>query len=1176
VKPSLWIFSLILLTATVSAGETYVFERMWPTLQQPWYFDRPGDVAVDSNGYIYVADFDKWRIAKLAPDGQFITEWRNGGSEDSQYLFATSIAIDNNDKVCVVDSENNRVQVYSTTGQFITEWGSEGSGDGEFSRPAGIAVDSSGNVYVMDRGNRRVQKFGSSGQFITKWGSEGEGDGQFKFDYDNYHTQGPIAVDSNGNVYVGDTSNHRIQKFTSDGQFLTKWGSDGSSDGEFQNISGLEVDASGNVYVADAWNDTISIFSNNGDFIRKWQAGGISISGLAMIGVDQILVTDIQQNEITKFTLNGVVVSTWGSGSSDIGKFYRPTGITVDNLGNIYVADTNNDRIQKFDANGLFVRMWSAERPAGITMSSNGDLYVASFYDHVSRFTSDGELVTRWGSSGSGEGEFNGPYDVAVDYSGNVYVAEEANHRIQKFTSNGQYLKSWGTLGTGDGQFGDPNGPTGIAVDTQGNVYASDPHNNRIQKFTSNGEFITQWGTQGSGAGEFNAPYDVSIDGSGNIYVADMGNDRIQKLSSTGTFVTEWGGFGIDPGQMFAPLSVHVSSDGTKVYVVENSHSRIQVFTTGDTNGGDSGGGGSDGGDGDGTTTTVSKAIIVAGGGPFTGNNIWDATSMCANYAYRALTYQGYTKDTIYYLSADTDLDLDGNGIADDVDADATNSNFQNGITSWAQDANDLFIYMVDHGGQYTFRMGSTELLQASDLDDWLDDIQDTIPGEVTLVYDACRSGSFLSLLDPPTGKERIIATSTAANEEAIFGSQGTISFSYLFWGRMFNGDSFYNSFVNATNSLGVTYHQSPQLEGNGNGIGNERADQEAARLVKIGNETRTGGDIPVIGSVSPEQTLDSGSSAVIYAADVIDADGISRVWAVITPPGYASSSPDVPVTDLPTLDLNSVGNNRYEATYTNFTTAGTYNIAVYAADRGGVISMSKSTKVTVPGSGGATEPYPVWVTALTTTATGNLQAGDSVTFITSGLNSEQGSISYKFFCHPDYGTPQYDSLDNNWVTMQEFSATSSCTYTFSDAGNHVVVAWAVSDPSNIPAALPIIGTTLAVGNEAESVNFSGLTTNITSIPQVDDSIIYIANAVSSSGGQLYYKFFYHPDYGTADYDSLDDNWVTMQEFSTSNSCTYSFSTAGSYVVVVWVVFDPNNLPDPVPLIGATISVSSP
>ena len=105
-------------------------------------------------------------------------------------------------------------------------FGHGGKGAGEFSVPHSIVFDSLGNMYVTDNSNNRVQKFTSNGTFITKWGSHGKGDGQFL---------GPegIDVDSGGNIYVADTGNSRIQKFTSNGTFITKWGSHGKGDGQF-------------------------------------------------------------------------------------------------------------------------------------------------------------------------------------------------------------------------------------------------------------------------------------------------------------------------------------------------------------------------------------------------------------------------------------------------------------------------------------------------------------------------------------------------------------------------------------------------------------------------------------------------------------------------------------------------------------------------------------------------------------------------------------------------------------------------------------------------------------------------------------------------------------------------------------------------------------------------------
>jgi DNA-binding beta-propeller fold protein YncE len=136
--------------------EIYEYERMWPVLEQPWYFDYPEGVAVDSSGNVYIAD-----------------------------------------------ANNNRIQKFTSTGQFITKWGSSGSGDGEFYYPCGIAADSRGYVYVVDRSNARIQKFTSDGKFITKWGSGGSDDGEFLNPYG-------VAVDMSGDVYVADIYNFRI------------------------------------------------------------------------------------------------------------------------------------------------------------------------------------------------------------------------------------------------------------------------------------------------------------------------------------------------------------------------------------------------------------------------------------------------------------------------------------------------------------------------------------------------------------------------------------------------------------------------------------------------------------------------------------------------------------------------------------------------------------------------------------------------------------------------------------------------------------------------------------------------------------------------------------------------------------------------------------------------------
>ena len=146
---------------------------------------------------------------------------------------------------------------------------------------------------------------------------------------------------------------------------------------------------------------------------------------------------------------------------------------------------------------------------------------------------------------------FSFPCGVAVDGSGNVYVADTHNHRIQKFTSSGVFLAKWGSEGSGNGQF---SYPSGVAVDGSGNVYVADTINDRIQKFSSEGVFLAKWGSSGSGDGQFSGPQGVAVDGSGNVYVADTGNNRIQKFSPDGVFLAKWGSSGSGDGQFSGPL----------------------------------------------------------------------------------------------------------------------------------------------------------------------------------------------------------------------------------------------------------------------------------------------------------------------------------------------------------------------------------------------------------------------------------------------------------------------------------------------------------------------------------------------------------------------------------------------------------------------------------------------
>ncbi len=303
----------------------------------------------------------------------------------------------------VAEDEYSKKTVQLTATQTF---GTEGTGNGEFEFPRNVAVDSQGNYYVVDSENARIEKFDSSGKFLLAWGSKSPDNPPYP--NGTFNQPWGIAVDKSGNVYVADTWNYRIQKFDSNGKFLTTWGSNGDTRGDVQSIPtqfygprAIVIDAQGNVYVTDTGN-----------------------------------------KRVLKFDANGQPLGQYGGAGAENGKFQEPVGIGVDSQGNFYVADTWNQRIQKFDANFNFVTQWPVEA---------------------------------WDS----QSIVNKPY-LAVSPDGNVFVTDPEGSRIIKFSSTGQLLAVWGTRGTDLSSF---NLPTGITFDAQGNLIVADSGNNRIMVF---------------------------------------------------------------------------------------------------------------------------------------------------------------------------------------------------------------------------------------------------------------------------------------------------------------------------------------------------------------------------------------------------------------------------------------------------------------------------------------------------------------------------------------------------------------------------------------------------------------------------------------------------------------------------------------------------------------------
>ena len=200
---------------------------------------------------------------------------------------------------------------------------------------------------------------------------------------------------------------------------------------------------------------------------------------------------------------------------------------------------------------------------------------LSSIFVGYSWASSSPPFSTQWGSYGlQNNGQFAFPQGSAVDSSGNIYVTDLGNRRVEKFDNTGTYLFTFGTKGSGNGQF---QAPLGIAI-SGNSIYVVDNEKSNIQKFDTTGKFITEWGQQGSGDGQFLLPQGVAVDPSGDVYVVDTGNSRIEKFNSNGTYLFSFGQSGLEDGQFLSPRAIAADSQGS-IYVSDSGNNRIEKFT---------------------------------------------------------------------------------------------------------------------------------------------------------------------------------------------------------------------------------------------------------------------------------------------------------------------------------------------------------------------------------------------------------------------------------------------------------------------------------------------------------------------------------------------------------------------------------------------------------------------
>lgn len=632
-------------------------------------FAQPAAVAVDAAGNIIVADRYNHTIRRVSPAGgvttlaglEGVVGSTNGTGIAARFSYPSGVAMDAAGNVFVADESNHAIRKITPSGAVTTLAGlpgAHGSADGigsaaRFLYPAGVATDATGNVYVTDSGNHTIRKVTPTGVVTTLAGHAGE-PGSADGSGSAARFSGPTGVAAgNGILYVADEQNDTIRAVSLDGEVTTLAGlagNGGSQDGtgpaaRFNWPAGIAVGGAGDLFVAD-WGNML---------IRKVTPGGVVTTlaglagtpgsadgtgsaarfsvptGVAVNASGIVYVADSENRTIRAVSIVGEVSTlaglAGGPGSQDgIGsaaRFYFPSGVAIDELGNGFVADRATQTIRKVAPDGevttfagVFFNAGSQDGigsearfryPSGIAADRSGHLYVADTDNHTIRKVSvPGQGVTTLaglaGESGGSDGvgplaRFSSPSGVAVDGDGNVYVADRANHTIRMVTPGGTVSTLAGLSGTpgsadGTGSAARFRFPAGVALDVLGNVYVTDSENHTIRKVTPAGVVTTVAGLPGAlggadgtgSAARFSRPTGIAADAFGSLWVADGGNHAIRKVTPAGEVTTVAGAAGVagsvdgtgSAARFYYPSGVAVGGSG-EVLVADTSNQAVRV-----------------------------------------------------------------------------------------------------------------------------------------------------------------------------------------------------------------------------------------------------------------------------------------------------------------------------------------------------------------------------------------------------------------------------------------------------------------------------------------------------------------------------------------------------------------------------------------------------------------------
>ena len=503
----------------------------------PTQYYTPYGLGQDPNtGEIYMADTDKYQIDVYSEAGAYLRSWGAKGTGPGKFLYPSRVVVNSEGTVYTADTWDNTIVISNGSGTEIKQFGGWGAKNGQIKAPHGMALDADDNLYVVDTGNWRISVFDKNGTFLRKWGTKGSGPGQFQGDMRG------IAINKTaGWVYVVDGEGNKVSKFDLFGTFINKWGGAGHGDGEFAD-GGREatVDNDGNLWVADMPNYRVQKFGPSGAFLSSYPnppqpppTGGFNAPrGVAVNPVDgAIAVSDTYNWRIQTFTNAGAFVKTWGERGRGDYEFNYARLLKYSPLNqDIVIVDSDNGRVKAYTKDGVF--KWSTgvggkgglgqfRNPQDLAIAADGTIFVVDSNNmRIQVLSKDGALLRMFGTAA----DFTYPRGITVDpVNGNLWVADSAKDTITKWSQAGVKLA---TLPIAKGTAANAiSGPFGIAADTE-RIYVADTPTHSVKVYSKTGTFVTKISQRGTAKGRLLGPDGIIVD-KGRLYVMEEGNERI-------------------------------------------------------------------------------------------------------------------------------------------------------------------------------------------------------------------------------------------------------------------------------------------------------------------------------------------------------------------------------------------------------------------------------------------------------------------------------------------------------------------------------------------------------------------------------------------------------------------------------------------------------------------------